>query len=122
MSHSDFMGGVRYFLMSVSMHKKGLLAACKRKYPKTGGRGVNIVEVPHEWIPENWRHGAIIDPGRYHINKERLDTVLKGDVADMIVEISKAIDDYDPSKEVLFLIFTSGSKAGAGTDYVIKTI
>lgn len=120
MSHADFMGGVDYFLTSVYMHKKRLLTACKKKYPKTGGRGVNIVEVPHKWIPENWRYGAIIDPGRYHINKERLDTVLNGDVADMLVDISKAIDDYDPTKEVLFLIFTSSPKGG--TDYVIKTI
>ena len=120
MSDSDFIGGVRYFLTNAKMHKKGLLAACKRKYPKTGGRGVNIVEVPQKWIPENWRYGAIIDPGRYHINKERLDTIFKGDVVCMIVEISKAIDDYDPAKEVLFLIFTSSPKGC--TDYVIKTI
>lgn len=120
MSHSDFIGGVRYFLTTTSLCKEGILAACKRKYPKTGGRGVNIVEVPQEWIGENWRYGAIIDPGRYHINKERLDEALVGEVADLIVDISKAIDDYNPDKEVLFFIFTSSSKGG--TDYVIKKI
>lgn len=103
-----FKKGSDYFLRTAGLHREQLIQACKRKYPKLGGRCVNIVEVPEQWLGTQWGPGFVVDPGRIAIEKARVREVFEQDAGEEIYKtIETQIDKYDPDHQVLFLICTN---------------
>jgi hypothetical protein len=109
MSKALFDDGIRYFLQTVALGKKEILSACKRKYPDIQGRGVNFVFVEPSSLGKTWRWGFVVDPGRYHMSKDRITEAVDGLSQDIIQLLEMQIDQYNAEKELLFCFICSGN-------------
>ena len=105
---NSFKKGSENFLRMAGLDREHLIQACKRKYPKLGGRCVNIVQVPEKWLGIQWGPNFVVDPGRIAIEKARVRKAFDRDLGEEHYKtIETQIDKYDPDHQVLFLICTN---------------
>lgn len=103
-----FKEGSDCFLRMTGLERESLIQACKRKYPSLGGRCVNIVAVPEEWLGVQWGPGFVVDPGRIAIEKARVRKTFDRELDEEFYQtIEEQIDKYDPDHQVLFFIYTN---------------
>lgn len=96
------------YLVQCGFVAKALRERCLAKYP----RGINIVIVPEEMVGQTFTPHFTVDPGRYFMNYQRISNgeVFEFPLSNEILQIiKKMIDEYDPQKEINFMMVCSGN-------------
>lgn len=113
----DFQEGAKYYLSLLNQQRASVIVRSKHNLI---GRGVNIVNVPHEWIGDCWKDGFVLDPRRLLVQKSQIRKAVTGLHDDVVRLICREIDSYDPDRETVFFIFTSSKETG--TNYIVKRL